>query len=366
MKLILIKLFLTILLLNVILSTHIRSKARSKQLFEMMEKQIGSQNKATNENQPKLNSLFGATENELSQNEIKSQAQNSQRNLFDSINFNQVSEKKMKNNSQTEVSKTATNTKNEAKMALKNKNKYSKYSKEIENLKSQIDSLMQMNEKLFKKVNKFESKKEGIIEDNVISFIENYDKKVNDLKTKLKTNKKNIEKTIAEKEDMFSEIFSETSQRFTELKTNIKSLNHQVDHITKQQTEAESKIKNGLEIDNLSVNNNLNINGVLFSKKLSAEEINLDNVQINSSNIKVNRDTQLQVGNEILSFEKVIQNIDYISKLRDYCGEDFTNCRLISAERSEAQNLQQENILRNLKKLRTETAQVIRRKHRNN
>lgn len=222
-----------------------------------------------------------------------------------------------------------------------------------------------MNEKLVKKVNKFESKKEAKIEDNVISFIENYDKKVNELKSKLKSNKKNIEKTIAEKEDMFSEIHSETTQRFTELKSNIKSLNHQLEHIAQKQTEAESKIRNGLEIDNLSVNNNLNINGILYTKKLFADEINMDNVQINSSNIKVNRDTQLQVGNEILHFEKIIQNLDYISKLRDYCGEDFSKCKLISSEKSESQNLQQENILKNLKKLRTETAQVMKRKHRN-
>jgi len=261
--------------------------------------------------------------------------------------------------------KSSANSKNEAKAALENKIKYAKYSKEIDNLGNQIDSLMKMNEKLIKRVNKYETKKEAKMEDNVISFIENYDKKVNDLKNKLKTNKKNIEKNIAEKEDMFSEIFSEASQKFTELKSNIKSINHQVEHIVQKQTEAESKIKNGLEIDNLSVNNNLNINGILYSKKLFAHEINMDNVQINSSNIKVNRDTQLQVGNEILPFEKIIQNLDYISKLRDYCGEDFSNCEIISSEKYEAQNMQQENILKNLKKLRTETAQVMKRKHRN-
>jgi len=344
-----------------------KSKAKAKQLFEMMDKPSGSQAKATDDNQLKLNSIFSTTEKNKKQNEIKSQAQvRPERNLFESINFNQVNEKKTENNNFSKVSKTATNAKSESKLALKNKNKYSKYSKEIDHLKTQIDSLMKMNEKLFKKVNKSETKKETKIEDNVISFIENYDKKVDNLKTKLRTNKKNIEKSIADKEDMFSEIFSETTQRFTELKTNLKSLGHQVDHIAEKQTEAENKIKNGLEIDNLSVNNNLDINGVLFSKKLIAEEINLENLQINSSNIKVGKDTQLQVGNEIIPFEKVIQNLDYISKLKDYCGEHFEKCNLISAEKSDAQNLQQEHILKNLKKLRSETSQAIRKKHRNN
>ena len=73
MKLIFIKLILSILLLNIVLSTHIRSKSRSKQLFEMVEKQITSQKKGTNENQPKLNSLFSSTEESQLQNEIRSQ-----------------------------------------------------------------------------------------------------------------------------------------------------------------------------------------------------------------------------------------------------------------------------------------------------
>jgi len=331
----------------------------------MVEKQITSQKKGTNENQPKLNSLFSSTEESQLQNEIRSQEKKKQRNLFDPINFNQISEKKTESNSANTVSKSTASAKSEAKTALKNKIKYTRYNKEIENLKSQIESLIKMNEKLIKNFNKFESKKENKIEDNVISFIENYDKKVNDLKSKLKTNKKNIEKTLAQKEESFSEIFSEASQKFTELKTNIKSLNHQVEDITHKQTEAEIKIKNGLEIDNLNVNNNLNINGILYSKKILADEINMENVQINSSNIKVNGDTQLQVGNEVLSFEKVIQNLDYISKLRDYCGEDYSNCKQISAEKTEEQNLQQENILKNLKKLRGETSQVMKKKHRN-
>lgn len=363
MKLIFIKLFFTILLLKIILSTHNKSKARSKQLFEIMEKQIESQKKSTIESQPKLNSLFAATEESDKINEFKPQVQNIQKNLFNPINFSQVSEKKTENNNLS-TAKSSVNLKSEAKAGLKNKFKFSRYSKEIDNLKNQIDYLMKMNEKLNRKVNKYESKKEAKIEDNVISFIENYDKKVNDLKNKLKINKKNIEKSIADKEDMFSDIFSETSQRFTELKSNIKSLNHQVEHIVHKQTEAESKIKNGLEIDNLNVNNNLNINGILYSKKLFAEEIDMDKVQINSANIKVNRDTQLQVGNQVLPFENIILNLDYISKLRDYCGANFSKCKIISAQKTEAQNLQQENILKNLKKLRTETAQVMKRKHR--
>lgn len=96
MKLIFIKLFFTLMLLKTIESTLNRSKAKSKQLFEVMEKQMSSQNKSPIENQTKLNSLFPVAQADLKKNNIKSEIQNSQKNLFNSINFNQVYEKKKK------------------------------------------------------------------------------------------------------------------------------------------------------------------------------------------------------------------------------------------------------------------------------
>lgn len=370
MKLIFFKILIAILLLNITISFNSKNKLKNKQLFEMMEKSVSKDNSDKKENgTPNLNSLFEKPENKSKDN--KNNSGSSSKNLFDSINFNEVKEKKVENenknmstNLSTNTSSSKNNSKNEARLALKNKLKFKKYSKEIEKLKNQIHDLMGMNEKLTKRVSKFESKKLQKIDDNVISFIENYDQKVDELKTKLKSNKKNIQKSITEKEQLFSDIFSEASQKFTEIKSNIKNLNKQVDEITNNQSELEEKVRKGLEIDNLNVNNNLNIKGILYSKKLSANELDIDNIKINSSNIKIEKDTQLQIGNDIFTFDGLIKNFDYISKLRDYCGDDFSACRLISKEDLIEQSIKQENILKNLKKLRIETADVIDRRHK--
>jgi len=80
MKLIFLKLFFTILLINILLSKQSSIKARSKQLFEEMEKQMSSRKKSTIESQPKSNSLFAASENVQKKNEIEPQVQKIQKN----------------------------------------------------------------------------------------------------------------------------------------------------------------------------------------------------------------------------------------------------------------------------------------------
>ncbi len=342
----------------------------------MIEKSLNKDNHESKEtDQGQTNSLFDEPEKNMNDNNKDNLLQS--KNIFDSINFNEMKEKKVENenankntnknmntNTNRNENSGTNNSKNEAKLALKNKLKNKKYLKEIENLKSKINYLISSNKRLTKKVVNYESKKIHKLDDNVISFIDKYDEKVDSLKNKLKVDKKNIENFLTEKEDLLDEKYSEASQKFTELKSNIKNLNNQVTEITKNQNEIDQKIKDGLEIDKLKVDNNIDIKGVLYSKKLSAKELNLNSIKIDSSKLKINSNTKLQIGNQIYNLDNFINNLNYISKLSDYCGEEFSKCKIISKENLIEQKQKQENILENLKKLRTDANLIIYKKHK--
>merc|ERR1712151_1144445 len=103
------------------------------------------------------------------------------------------------------------------------------------------------------------------------------------------------------------------------------------------------------------INQKLNVDGIIYSKKLNTKGINLPNIQITPQGIKVTGDTKIQTGNSEISFENILNKLSYVDKLMKICGKNFERCKALSDEELKKESIKQNMILMNLKKLRSES-----------
>lgn len=381
MKLTLFKILLSLVIVNIIMSAKITSNLSSKQLFEVLDQTTNQNNNKPKDSEKSL-SIFDVASNDASAKNKPAVNNKKSDTIFNQINFNQVSEKiqNTNKNSNANASKnTNSNTNsstNKSQTANKNNaqtnNQFmskaqsraraklsSKLSKKIEKLRNHMHDIVKSNDKLTTKMNKHETKRQNEINDSIIKFIQAYEQNVHNLKHELRHDKKQVKFEFAQKESQFSTNYEEANQLFLETKSNIQDMNQNLEKILQKQNENEKKIKNGLELDNLTIKNNLDVDGVLYAKKIKAEQADLKDISINQSNIKVGDNVKLQIGGQNIFLDGLIGNVDFVEKLQDYCGEDYSKCRLISQDDISEQDNKQENILKNLKKLRSETAEIL-------
>lgn len=362
MKLKIFKILITLVLMKITLSLNATTTLKSKQVFEVAQQQKNQEALNKFGSDDKELSIFKAAENDLLNNKKNQKLTEKLADNIQAINFNQVSEKiKGQNFNAKTMLTTLSNTKSQAKSKLAGK-----YSNEIKLLKSQIEEVKLINDKLTKKIIKSENKKQNNkIQDDAINFIENCDKNIDTLRSKLKNSKRQAQERLAIKDGEFSQMFDLMQNKFLEMKSKIKGMNQDIEKITELQDVNKNKIKKGLELDSLTINNKLDIKGVLYSNKIISDEINLnDKVQLSKGGIKINKDIKLKIGKNVIPLNKMINNIQYVLRIQDFCGKDFSKCKIITNEEANEETGKHREIVKNLKKFRAESAEILT-KHTN-
>ena len=100
----------------------------------------------------------------------------------------------------------------------------------------------------------------------------------------------------------------------------------------------------------------------MYTKKLFTNEINLENMQLTPNFLKLNENVNIQLGNRQISMENLFEKLAYLEKIEETCGKNFEKCRTISNDELKKQANLQNEILRNLKKLRIESSELMRKR----
>merc|ERR1712222_192660 len=153
-------------------------------------------------------------------------------------------------------------------------------------------------------------------------------------------------------------------KKYSEIISEVSELDQKVKSLSEKQEAQRDLISKGLEVDDLKINQNLKVDGVLYSKKLVTKGINLDNIQLTPTALKVNEEAKIQLGNKVISFDNIMNKLAYVDNLQNTCGKNFEKCRTVSDAELKKETNRQNEILKNLKKLRLESTELMRKRRR--
>lgn len=353
------------------LSAVLSTRVGSKQLFDMVSKEIEN-------TKPTAKSSSSIFENVAPHKDTKS-------NLFDSLNFNQVSEKKVvkkeakslfgsvstaqnQNSASTEKVQNKKIIKVGSKPTMKPNQTYNdlehKNEAELKDLKKKVNSLLEMNSKLLRrlKVQNRENSKKKKFKRNVVSFIQKYDKDVNNLKQNIESSKNLVEDKLTAKDQEFKKLYESTSKNFEELQDEVQNVHHKLNQLQVKEKKHIDKLRSNLVLKDLSIDKKLEVDGIAFLNKVNAQSIDLGNIKLDSNGLTFKNDnTKLILGNEVFTIGQLVTNMSNFKKLIEKCGENFENCKPVSQEIFRDQAAKQEAILESLKRLRADTTEVLTR-----
>merc|ERR1711957_846705 len=238
------------------------------------------------------------------------------------------------------------------------------YQQEIEDLKSQMSHLVKLNQKLGENLIKDQKNNKNNANKEMISFIQNYDHKVNSLRKTFKSSKDNVETNFMQNNEFVKKAITSSQQKYSEITSEISELDQKVRDLNQKQEAQRNLISKGLEVDDLKINQNLKVDGVLYSKKIVTKAINLENIQLTSQALKVNGEAKIQLGNKVISFENIMNKMAYVDNLQNTCGKNFEKCRTVSDAELKKETNRQNLILKNLKQLRIESTELMRKRRR--
>lgn len=253
------------------------------------------------------------------------------------------------------------NINNKSKEKIKNdkndKDSESAIEKEIDKLKEQVKNLIEMNDALVKRLEKIVDKKyeNKIDPKNILSFVQKYEGKFRDIDSKLKDEKEALSFNLNKKEKSLKNLFENTNLNFKEIKSRVKNLNEKITEIKEKQIEKEEALKTGFEGDKLTIENDLNVKGVTYSKKVETKQINIENLEIKDNVLKVVENTRLVIGSESFNFSEVSRLLKYVNTIQAHCGDNFEFCKVVPVEKKNEIEEKQMHIVENLKKLRSDS-----------
>jgi len=277
-------------------------------------------------------------------------------------NSQSKSESKEKTNTNSEIDKILINDNNSYdNISEKSDSEFqSAIYSEVDKLKSQVKNLIEMNDALVKRLEKIDIKKhESKIDKNISSFMQKYESKVKDIDSKLKDEAKAISADLYKKLKSYKKTNENTNINFNEIKSHVKSLNEKINEIEKKRKENDYALKTGFDGDSLTVENNVNVKGLIHTHKLFTKEINLQNVLITEKLLKVKEDTRLEIGSESFDFSEVAKLLGYVDTIKAQCGEDLQLCSVVNKEEKSEIEEKKKRIVDNLKSLKVNTNRVL-------
>ena len=85
-----------------------------------------------------------------------------------------------------------------------------------------------------------------------------------------------------------------------------------------------------LVLDDLTIKNKLEVNGVAFINKINTESINLGSIKIDSNKIMFNNESsKLMVGDNVITVKDFYNIVKTLKLIKSKCGENLENCKPI-------------------------------------
>jgi hypothetical protein len=233
---------------------------------------------------------------------------------------------------------------------------------DIDVLKKDVQALIQTNEKLLEKFknmtgNDNKDKPSGS-SSNIVSFIQKYDKDVNNLQDKLKTNKNEIETTLNEKGKEFERLYNRANSKFDDIHKKVETVNRKLDHIKNESLGKIKNLRENFKVSNLEVQEKLtaaeaNIN------KLDTNEIDLPTFKVTKKEVEFKKDAKFVFDGEFVTLSEIMKEAKLFEEFVKKCGNNFEKCKPVSDEVLQEQEKTQKVILDSLRDLREQTNRIL-------
>merc|ERR1712032_700143 len=200
----------------------------------------------------------------------------------------------------------------------------------------------------------------GEVKEEVASFVQNYDGKVNGLKKTFNISREEIKNNFLHNQEIVKEAVSSSEQKYSKISSTISELYQKINEISKKQEEQNSS---GSDVNNLKIRRDLEVDGLMSAKKINTNGVNLGNIQFTPQTIKVTGDSKIQFGNKVIPFENILKELSYVDRLMNHCGKNFENCKVVEDSKIMETN-RQSDLLKSLKRLKMESSELLRRRRR--
>jgi hypothetical protein len=310
-----------------------------------------------------LKSLFGSNKIEstdkvkeslfASNNHEKSlfASNNQQKSLFASNNSskNQISSNTSNKSDKQIIKKKPKKSPQKSKQKNQTKNKKNSNNKTITRLRNKVTILMQMNEKINSliKANLKLNKKNKKTGEDLMSFIEQSENKVEKIKEKIKTNQNSLNEKLTDKENEFNKIYESAHTNFNALEAKLENMNKLFDEVKTNQNKIFDDIKEKVFLDKLKILKKLNVDGnAIINGKVNTKGLDVNTIRIEDNNIIFdNENSRLILGSNILHLKELLENIKYVENFSKKCGDDFSNCKIITEKDIKIRQAKDDKIL---------------------
>lgn len=233
---------------------------------------------------------------------------------------------------------------------------------EIEKLKSKISNLMNINSELLNEIEKKKKlkKKTLDISDELINLIEKRQEPITELQQRLQKTSAKASKKFEVKEAELKDIYDNVRQNLDHLLDNVSTAKNSLNKISSDESFLSGELKKNYDAEKIKVSENVGVDGLAIATRINTDSIDIGNIKIDLEKINIlNPNMEIIVGSNILSIRELMENLDIMERFQFRCGYNLENCVLYNNNKFNDDIERQNEILRDLKKLRKRTKKLI-------
>lgn len=229
----------------------------------------------------------------------------------------------------------------------------------INQLHKKIGDLVEDNTALNQKLQNLESFKNHHLdeEDDMMSFIEDQSSKITNIKNTYNKENNALKNQIKTNHEVYDNILDKNSYSINYLGNQIVELQKEFSILRKKVEETRK-----LAEANSKEPKSLNLEGSLNAHSTSSDKASFGNVHVKGQTFELGYNTQIQIGDSYITSSDLIQNTKFIAMVKEQCGDDFKNCKIITKKEFDQDRQNEAEILKNVRKLRRDSSKLFNEK----
>jgi hypothetical protein len=237
----------------------------------------------------------------------------------------------------------------------KNKNARCENCKEVKAMEETITSLIEMNNKIMKRLKQLEKSKHP---KEIVSFLQKHENEVNKLNNKLEKTNHNVKTEIEQKGEELRSFLNQSDSKYEELKNRLDSIDKEVTHNTHNYANAIRKLEQ--DLNTVQTNTQILNARVANIDKIKTNQVDLYGIKINGDTIAINNpNLKITYDGREISVQEIMEGYNSFQALQRLCGDNFERCHPIPEEEFKGEFEKQDMILDNLKKLKQKANTII-------
>jgi uncharacterized protein YukE len=229
---------------------------------------------------------------------------------------------------------------------------------QINELKKEVQMLMQTNEKLIKASKlRVSPKHRG---KDMISFLQKHDQDVANINQKLASSQEQVKAELGKKDQEFKKLYDQATKKVSQIQNKVDTVNKKLEHIKDENIDKYEGLKNNMEVTNINVKGDLTAN-IADIKHLKSDSIELPGIKISNGQIAL-KNSMVSVDGETVDLGELVNDYQLFHNFLKKCGNNFENCKPIPQQVLDEQEKTQKAILDNLMKLRQHTYETLNAK----